>query len=179
MHNQEFLNRYFSQSWKPSTHAYTYSAYDALAKKIQPGQWVLDVGCGSNPFKQLLSNVIGVDPANDKADHKVAIEDFETDQRFDVAMCLGSINFGTITDIEIAVCKVVSLLKPQSRIFWRLNPGRHDHDCGDCKLIQFFPWTHATLAKMAQEHGYIQTNQQQEASQSVVRLYAEWHRTGI
>jgi hypothetical protein len=62
-------------------------------------------------------------------------------------MCLGSINFGTIEDIEPAVDKVVSLLKPQSQIFWRLNPGRQDHACGDCEQIKFFPWTHEILAK--------------------------------
>lgn len=176
MHNQEFLNRYFAESWKPSIDAYTYSAYSTLAKKVRPGQWVLDVGCGGNPFKKLLPNVVGIDPARDEADYKVAIEDFETNQRFDVAMCLGSINFGTITDIEPAVAKVVGLLKSQSQIYWRLNPGRQDHACGDCEQIKFFPWTHEILRSFADKHGYRQTNEQQETNDRVVRLYAEWHR---
>jgi hypothetical protein len=68
MHNQEFLNSYFAESWKPSEDAYTYSAYSTLAKKVQPEQWVLDVGCGGNPFKKLLPNVVGIDPARDEAD---------------------------------------------------------------------------------------------------------------
>jgi len=176
MHNQEFLNQYFAESWKPSEDAYTYSAYSTLAKKVQPEQWVLDVGCGGNPFKKLLPNVIGIDPARDEADFKVAIEDFKTDQRFDVAMCLGSINFGTQEDIEPAVAKVVSLLKPQSQIFWRLNPGRQDHACGECEKIKFFPWTHAILQQFADQHGYQQTNEQQESNGRVIRLYAEWYR---
>lgn len=176
MHNQEFLNRYFAESWKPSEDAYTYSAYATLAKKVLPNQSVLDVGCGGNPFKQLLPNVVGIDPARDEADYKVAIEDFETDQRFDVAMCLGSINFGDMEDIAPAVAKVVSLLKPKSTVFWRLNPGRHDHACGDCQTIKFFPWTHDILREFADQHGFTQSNEQQESNGRVVRLYAEWHR---
>jgi hypothetical protein len=176
MHNQTFLNEYFSESWKPSEDAYTYSAYSTLAKKIQPHEWVIDVGCGANPFKQLLPNVVGIDPARNEADHKVAIEEFETDQRFDVAMCLGSINFGDREDIAPAVDKVVNLLKPQSRIYWRLNPGRQDHACGDCEQIKFFPWTHKILKEFALKYGYTQSNEQQETNGRVVRLYAEWHR---
>ena len=176
MHNQEFLNSYFAESWKPSEDAYTYSAYSTLAKKVLPGQWVLDVGCGGNPFKKLLPNVVGIDPARDEADFKVAIEDFKTDQRFDVAMCLGSINFGTIVDIEPAIDKVVSLLKPQSRIFWRLNPGRHDHACSDCEQIKFFPWTHKILAQLSTKHNFIQSNEQLETNGQVIRLYAEWYQ---
>lgn len=176
MHNQEFLNRYFAESWKPSVDAYTYSAYSTLAKKVLPNEWVLDVGCGGNPFKQLLPNVVGIDPARNEADYKVAIEDFETDQRFDVAMCLGSINFGDNSDISIAINRVVSLLKPKSRIFWRLNPGRKDHSSKDCEQIKFFPWTHSILKQFALEHGYTQSNEQSETNGIVVRLYAEWCR---
>jgi len=68
------------------------------------------------------------------------------------------------------------LLRPQSQIFWRLNPGRHDHACGDCEQIKFFPWTHAILGTLAVKHGYQQTNEQQETNGKVVRLYAEWYR---
>lgn len=176
MHNQEFLNEYFAESWKPSEDAYTYSAYATLAKKVLPDQWVLDVGCGGNPFKKLLPNVVGIDPARKEADYQVAIEDFVTEQRFDVAMCLGSINFGDHTDITIALDKVVSLLKPKSQIYWRLNPGRNDHASSDCQKIKFFPWTHAILQDFADKHGYTQTNEQQETNGQVVRLYAEWYR---
>lgn len=176
MHNQTFLNEYFAESWKPSEDAYTYSAYATLAQKVQPHEWVLDVGCGGNPFKRLLPNVVGIDPARDEADVKVAIEDFTTDQRFDVAMCLGSINFGYHADIERAISCFVQFLKPQSRVYWRLNPGRRDHACGDCEKIEFFPWTHEILAEFAGQHGYTQTNPQFESNGRVIRLYAEWHR---
>ena len=53
MHDQQYLNDYFSNHWKPSQDAYTYSVYEVIAKKIQPYECLLD---------------FGVDPAMDEAD---------------------------------------------------------------------------------------------------------------
>ena len=60
---------------------------------------------------------------------------------FDVATCLGSINFGSIDVISKQIAKVVSCLKPKSRVYWRLNPGRQDHPNRFCENIDYFPWT--------------------------------------
>lgn len=151
-----------------------------IAQKIAPDEQVLDVGCGQNPFKSLLPNVLGIDPAFAEADVRCTIEQFETDQRFDVATCLGSINFGSQETIETQVAKVVSLLKPRARIYWRLNPGRKDHPDPACEQVPFFPWTLEYLNALAEKHGFRQLNTQTESGASlgrdVVRLYAEWHR---
>ena len=174
------LNEYFGTKWKPNSNVHTYSGPVAIAQKISAGEAVLDVGCGQNPFKTLLPNVVGIDPAFTEADVQCTIEEFETDQRFDVATCLGSINFGTEETIRSQVAKVVALLKPQARIYWRLNPGRRDHQHSDCEAIPFFPWTLEFLNDLAVEHGFVQENTQTEAGASlgkdVVRLYAEWRR---
>lgn len=176
MHDQNFLNEYFRNHWRPSLDAYMYSAYDVIAKKIQSHEWLLDVGCGDNPFKQFLRNVTGVDPANDAADVVSTIEDFYPTRRFDVATCLGSINFGTEEIVSGQIGKVVSCLKPRSRIYWRLNPGRKDHASEICQGIPFFPWTFEKLQSFAERYDYRQSNQQTESNGRVVRLYAEWHR---
>lgn len=151
-----------------------------IAQKIAPHEQVLDVGCGQNPFRALLPNVVGIDPAFEQADVHCTIEQFETDQLFDVATCLGSINFGSRDTIELQVAKVVSLLKPAARIYWRLNPGRKDHADPACQQIPFFPWTLEYLNELAVSHGFRQENAQVESGaslgKSVVRLYAEWHR---
>ena len=151
-----------------------------IAQKIAPHEQVLDVGCGQNPFRALLPNVVGIDPAFDQADVKCTIEQFQTDQLFDVATCLGSINFGSEETIRLQVAKVVSLLKPRARIYWRLNPGRKDHADPSCESIPFFPWTLEYLNELADQHGFCQENAQVESGaslgKSVVRLYAEWHR---
>ena len=55
---------------------------------------VLDVGCGFNEFKSRILNLTGLDPAYDRADIKSSIEEYSPPHKFDVALCLGSINFG-------------------------------------------------------------------------------------
>ena len=112
-----------------------------MADKIKPEEWVLDVGCGVNPFKTVIANLVGIDPAFGQADYQTSIEDFVTEQRFDVAFCLGSINFGTEENIRNQIKCVVNLLNPNARIYWRVNPGLKDHGNEECKLIDFFPWS--------------------------------------
>ena len=175
-HDQDYLNDYFRNHWKPSLDAYTYSGYEHIAAKIYPHEWVLDVGCGHNPFKSILPNVIGVDPAMDEADVRVTIEDFYATRRFDVATCLGSINFGDDAVVGRQIMKVVSCLKDKSRIYWRLNPGRRDHASEKCQGIPFYPWSHERLQTFAELHDFRQINEQTETNGRVVRLYAEWHR---
>lgn len=176
MHDQEFLNLYFSQYWIPTNNARIFSDESSIGSKIQEHELVLDVGCGTNQYKTVLKNVVGVDPAFDQADHKVTIEEFETDQRFDVALCLGSINFGSEEVISRQIAKTVSLLKPHARIFWRCNPGRKDHPDPMCAQVNFFPWTFEKLEAFAMLHGFKQINCNTEGNERVTRLYAEWLR---
>ena len=175
-HDQEYLNDYFRHHWQPSTDAYNYSAYDTIAKKILPHEWLLDVGCGANPFKGLVKNVVGIDPARDEADFRVTIEEFHATKKFDVAVCLGSLNFGDDAVISRQIQKVVDCLKPTARIYWRLNPGRRDHASEKCQGIPFYPWNHRRLQDFAALHDFHQYNEQEETNGRVVRLYAEWHR---
>jgi hypothetical protein len=148
-----------------------------IAKFIKDDEWLLDVGCGTNPFKSLVKNVIGIDPAFDQADYKCTIEEYQLDRLFNVAACLGSINFGTEDIIESQINKVVNCLTPSSRIYWRLNPGRRDHDNNECSNIPFFPWTFEKLNVFAKKHNYIQTVEKIDEHLTRPRLYAEWHRT--
>ena len=176
MHDQQYLNDYFRNHWKPSIDAYKFSAYEVIASKIMPHEWLLDVGCGANPFKDLVKNVVGIDPARDEADFTVTIEEFYASKKFDVATCLGSLNFGNDAIISRQINKVVECLKPTSRIYWRLNPGRRDHASEKCQGIPFYPWSHRRLQDFAALHNYHQVNEQTETNGQVVRLYAEWHR---
>jgi len=176
MHDQKFLNEYFGKHWAPSVTAYKNSSYETIAGKIKDDEWLLDAGCGFNPFKKLVKNVVGIDPAMDQADYKVTIEDYTPDRQFDVATCLGSINFGDESVVSRQIEKVVSCLKPASRIYWRLNPGRKDHADPLCEKVDFFPWDFDKLRAFADQHGFKQTNCEYETDGKVIRLYAEWHR---
>jgi hypothetical protein len=53
---------------------------------------VLDIGCGYNEFKGKIRNLTGIDPYNDRADYKISIMDFRSNEKFDVILCLGSVS---------------------------------------------------------------------------------------
>jgi len=174
--NQDALNNYFANKWAPIYGECPDYTHRELATKISDDEWVLDVGCGYNPFKTLCKNVVGIDPAFDQADIMTTIEDYEPDRLFDVAVCYGSINFGSEQDIRNQIAKVVSCLKETGRMYWRVNPGFKDHQHEDCKSIDFFPWTIEKLDEFATEFGFKQTNVRKEPVAHSERLHAEWHR---
>lgn len=134
------LNNYFANTWKSNLDQYQYSGW-ALVDKIQPGESVIDVGCGYNEFRGRIPNLVGIGPANAQADYRISVEGFQSAEKFDVAFCLGSINFGDEETILNQINHVVRLLKPISRIYWRCNPGVADHGNEECKSIDFYPWT--------------------------------------
>jgi hypothetical protein len=138
----------------------------------------LDVGCGPNPFKGRIANLTGIDPAFDQADVKMSIEYFAADNvnhnRFDVAFCLGSINFGTEVNILNQITTVVSCLRPTARIYWRCNPGIADHSNEECKDINFFPWTIDKHVKYSELFGFRLITCCWDTGN---RIYAEWSRS--
>lgn len=171
--NQSDLNNYFSTYWRGHFNQYLFTG-PSLAKKIKPDEWVLDVGCGINPFKSLIANLVGIDPAFGQADVMTTIEEFRTEQRFDVALCLGSINFGKEETIKNQIECVVDLLKPHSRIYWRCNPGLKDHGNKECQEIEFFPWSARLHEEYSAEFGFDIVEIRQDFNN---RIYAEWARS--
>lgn len=169
---QQDLNNYFSTVWRSNLAQYKYSGW-ALVDKIKPDELVLDVGCGFNEFKRKIPNLIGIDPANDRADFKIPVEHFRDDIKFDVAFCLGSINFGKEVDILNQIAHVVACLKPHSRIYWRCNPGLADHGNELCNDIEFYPWTIEKHVELADLFGFRLATVCWDNSN---RIYAEWHR---
>lgn len=187
MLDQEKRNNYFQQYWIGNS-----SPFDEweltgyrLADNIHPEETVLDVGCGSNPFKGRIKNLLGIDPSFKQADIATTIEDFTTDQRFDVAFILGSINFGSEDYIRNQISSVVSHLKDNSRIYWRCNPGNRKEkmilrlvvpkEFADDNDIEnfYFPWSQEYHHKFAKEFGYTVTAISWEINN---RLYACWTR---
>ena len=167
---------YFSSTWLRRDRGldkYRYSGW-ALLDRIGREEKVLDVGCGNNPFKGRL-DVFGIDPATPNADELVAIEDFGSDTKFDVALCLGSINFGTEEDINLQIGCVSSHLAPAARIFWRCNPGLHDHQNDEFTAIAVFPWTFDHHERFARAHGFSVQCIEWDTGD---RIYAEWQRQG-
>ena len=136
-----------------------------LIKKISPDENVIDIGCGRNLFKSFLPNLIGIDPATDEADYKIPFLEFDTDQKFDVALCLGSVQFGTLDNIKKHLYKINSLLTPNGRIYWRCNGNTQTPDW-------FFKWTFELHQELSTEFGYTLN----EYKWDYYRIYAEWIR---
>jgi len=166
------IKEYFSTTWLErdrSLGQYTYSGW-ALIDKIADDEHVLDVGCGTNQFKDKIKYLYGIDITDVGADEVVSIEDFETDIIFDVAFCLGSINFGPGLVVYNQIKKIDSLLSDNGRIYWRCNPGQADHGNEECKNIDFFPWNIDIHKLWSRQFGYKLQNVQKDRK----RIYCEW-----
>ena len=173
--NQKELNNYFATKWTSNISQYNYCGWN-LINNIADDEWVLDVGCGPNPFKGKIKNLVGIDPAYDEADYKMTIGEYsliEKEKKFDVAFCLGSINFGSFHKIITDINYVVNFLKPTARIYWRSNPGRKDHKDKECEKIDFFPWSFDLHMEYSKIFGFECIDLRWDSNH---RIYSEWVR---
>lgn len=145
------LHKYFSEIWQPKLKKFKFSGLKLIdeVNALNP-RAVLDVGCGYNEFKGKIKNLIGLDPYNAQADLQIKIEDYSTAEKFDVILCLGSINFGTREKIvrEIEVCR--NLLADGGKMFFRVNPGL-EHEAPESKYIDFYPWNVYAITEIAKQ----------------------------
>jgi|TARA_R110001592_G_scaffold105724_1_gene297325 SAM-dependent methyltransferase len=134
------LHKYFSKYWENDMKKWKYSGL-ALVEEVNSlkPRAVLDVGCGYNEFRGKIDNLTGIDPYNDRADLQVSTLEYRTDQKFDVIMCLGSINFGSRDKILAEIGRCVDLLADGGTMFFRVNPGVQ-HNKPEAKWIEFFAW---------------------------------------
>ena len=151
--DHEVLKNYFSKVWQPQTKKYKYSGLSIIdeVNNLQPKK-VLDLGCGYNEFKGKINNLIGIDPYNERADVQVGILDYNAQTNFDVVICLGSINFGTVDKIYTELEHAVSLTKQNGLLYFRANPGTQ-HEAPEAKWIDFFEWTSEFIINSADRLG--------------------------
>ena len=144
------LHRYFSKYWDNDMKKWKYSGLALVdeVNNLRP-RAVLDVGCGYNEFKGKINNLIGIDPYNDRADLQVSTMNYKTNQKFDVILCLGSVNFGSRDKIIAEVGRCVNLLAEGGTMFFRVNPGIQ-HDKPEAQWIEFFAWNVPFIIKLAE-----------------------------
>ena len=144
------LHKYFSKYWQNDMKKWKYSGLALIDEinSLKP-RAVLDVGCGYNEFKGKIDNLIGIDPYNDKADLEVSTLEYRTDQKFDVIMCLGSVNFGSRDKIIAEMGRCVDLLADNGTMFFRVNPGVQ-HDKPEARWIEFFSWNVPFIIELAE-----------------------------
>ena len=144
------LHKYFSKYWQNDMKKWKYSGLALIneVNALKP-RAVLDVGCGYNEFRGKIDNLIGIDPYNDKADLEVSTLEYKTDQKFDVILCLGSVNFGSKDKITAEVGRCVNLLADEGTMFFRVNPGVQ-HDKPEADWIEFFAWNVPFIIELAE-----------------------------
>ena len=144
------LHKYFSKYWQNDMKKWKYSGLALIdeVNSLKP-RAVLDVGCGYNEFKGKIDNLVGIDPYNDRADLEVSTLEYKTDQRFDVILCLGSVNFGSKDKITAEVGRCVNLLADGGTMFFRVNPGLN-HDKPEADWIEFFAWNVPFIIELAE-----------------------------
>ena len=143
------LHRYFSKYWNNDMKKWKHSGLALIdeVNGLKP-RAVLDVGCGYNEFKGKINNLIGIDPYNDHADLEVSTLEYKTDQKFDVVLCLGSVNFGNREKIIAEVGRCVNLLADGGTMFFRVNPGVQ-HNKPEADWIEFFAWNVPFIIELA------------------------------
>lgn len=145
--DRQYLAWFFGEVWKPRTDRYHYTGWwicDEINKTTP--ERVLDVGCGYNPFKERVKNLVGIDPFNNCADYMVDILDYHVPERYDHIIALGSINFNSRDEIEQRFNCCVKLLKPGGQLWMRCNPGI-PHANGP--WVDIFPWNFQIARELA------------------------------
>jgi hypothetical protein len=143
------LRKYFSKIWQPETKKFKYSGLAIIdeVNNLNPKN-VIDIGCGYNEFKGKIKNLVGIDPYNDKADVSVHTLDYKPDVEYDVAICLGSINFGSSDKILSELQAVVNMVKDNGLLYFRVNPGIQ-HKPTESRWINFYDWDPVFISNAA------------------------------
>jgi len=149
--DKKYLNRFFGEIWKPSTDVYQYSGWKIVEEinKEQP-KAVLDFGCGYNPFKGRIKNLVGIDPYNNCADYMVDILEFKVEpESFDHIIVFGSLNFNSQDEIEVRFQRLVDILMPGGKMYFRANPGIL---WPNGSYVDIFPWSFEIAHKFAKTY---------------------------
>lgn len=144
------LHKYFQKHWQADMKKWKYSGLSLIdqVNDLNPRS-VLDVGCGYNEFQGKIKNLIGIDPYNHRADYQVELLSYRPQNKFDIILALGSINFGGRNKIIAEVSKCVNMLEDGGMIFFRVNPGVQ-HDKPEAKWIEFYAWNVPFIIELAE-----------------------------
>jgi hypothetical protein len=151
LHQHQTLSDFFSADrWRPSIDRFPLSGLSLVERvnAMRP-RLVIDVGCGFNPFKGKIANLIGFDLINRHADIVCSIGEAPFSAACaDVVLALGSINFGPRTQVAAQLRRVAGWMRPGSCLFMRCNPGEAVGD-----EIDVFPWSAALARELGEEVG--------------------------
>lgn len=139
MQTQDQINDFYHTNWKSNFHKFRNSGFNLVDEinQLNPNL-VIDAGCGENPLKGKIKNLVGFDPVHEQADFISTIESAPfSDACADVVLALGSVNFGSRNNVlgQLAILK--SWVRHGGRIYMRGCPG----DGYDNDGIEWFKWS--------------------------------------
>lgn len=152
MEQTDKLRHFFAADrWEQSIDRFSHSGY-ALVDQVNARmpRVVVDLGCGFNPFKGRIRNLIGIDLVNDAADVVCDANGAPfRDGSVDVVLALGSVNFGDREDIIAALETAHRWLAVGGALFMRVNPGE---PIGEDIVV--FPWTRELAVELGDQVGF-------------------------
>lgn len=152
MSNSRLEHFFSADRWRQSIDRFPLSGF-ALVDHINAfnPKLVVDIGCGFNPFKGAIRNLVGFDLVNEHADFVCDIADAPfADGSVDIALALGSINFGSRGKIVGQVTRAARWLRPGGRLIMRANPGE---PVGEG--IAIFAWSRREAVDIGAEAGLL------------------------
>jgi len=165
--------------WEHTARNYqkSYDAWTAeftFATRKYSGQWlvdyinnkdpealVLDVGCGSNPYKGKIKNLIGIEPGDwGSADLRWSLGEagnMMCNNTFDYIVAIGPLNHGDTYEIDDMLGTIHGLLKPGGELIALVKPANWAHikvdpwreNRGLC-----YPWLKKSIQKFESMHGF-------------------------
>jgi hypothetical protein len=166
------LNVFYGPSWlnrDTTLDQFQYSGY-VLGEKINIAERVIHVDCGNNPFRNMVSNLTGIDPYNPSADHVMSVDQYAysyKSNKFNVAFLLGAVNFGTKQDVQDKLAATVGLLRNRdSRMYFRcytVPPAGAPDD--------FFSWDYNLQVEFANLFEFDIVEMETDTHDTI---YAEW-----
>lgn len=172
--DRAIMEQYFTKVWQPQTKKYKYSGLSIVdeVNDLKPRS-VVDIGCGYNEFKGKINNLTGIDAYNKKADMNLSVIEYKPKEKHDIAIALGSVNFGSVDSILQELHHIVNnIVTPGGLIFFRANPGQM-HAAPEARWIDFFKWTPSFILNSAGALNCEVVTLQQDTD----RLYFVW-KTG-
>ena len=162
---QEELNKFYGASYltrDTSMDQYELSGYN-LPQSFGPGDHIIHINCGNNPFKGMIANFRAQDPVNPHADFVMTIDYYASIHRaakFHIAMILNGLDNVAPGGMDYYVKVIAGLMvKRDARIFWRTA------------MNGSYPWTFDEHTRLAASINY---SVEAMAMETETDIYAEW-----
>jgi len=165
MSDQRELNIFYGARYETrdtSLDNYELSGYN-LPESFNPGDRVIHINCGNNPFKGMIPNFRGQDPVNTRAEYVLSLEQYvqaHKTSKFNIALVLNGLDNVAPGSMEHYVQLISQLMvKRDAKIFWRTA------------INNTYPWTFDEHARLAATINY---NIVGIAMETETDIYAEW-----